>query len=230
VATASTQTFELSIDSLCRRSFQLAGLLEARQLPSTDDLALAHDFLGMELDALQADGIVLRTVERTTLALTAGTAEYTLDGSTIDVYVDPSNVVGTIVPTTGNETLVRAMSRQEYLSISNKDTQTNPALVYVEKQGTTKVVFWPVPEVNCTFRYAKIRLPYDSSDGSKTMDLARRWQQAICYTIAWQLATAKSLPLDRVGFIRNTAEEMKARARMGDTEKTNIQMYVSRYY
>jgi len=230
MSVSTNQNFELTTDQLCRRAYQLAGLLEAGQVVQANDLALAHDLLGMELDALQADGVVLRTVERTTLALTSTTnPEYTLPAATIDVYVGNDNVAGTIVPTQGNETLVRAISRQEYLQISNKLSNATPSLVYIEKQGTTKVCFWPVPAVtNSSFRYNRIRLPYDS-EGSKTLDLARRWQKAICYMLAWQLALAKSLPADRVSMLRSVGEEAKAKAVAGDIESTSIQMYAMRY-
>lgn len=229
MTTSATSAFELTRDSLLRRSFQLAGLLHASHSPNSDDLALASDLLGMELDALQAEGIVLRTVEMTTAALTAATATVSLSADCIDVFVGPDNVAGTIVPLAGNETLVRAISRQEYLSISNKTSQATPSLVYVEKLAAVTLYFWPVPAVStAVFRYSKVRLMRDADTGAVTLDLARRWQKAICYSMAWQIAMAKSAPLERVKALRSIGEEEKFKARMNDVEKTHAQLYVAR--
>jgi hypothetical protein len=228
---SATSNFELTRDGLLRRSMQLAGLLEASQSPSANDLALASDLLGMELDALQAEGVVLRTVEMTTEPLIASTVSYTLSSDCIDVFVGPDNVAGTIVPATGNETLVRAISRQEYVAISNKTSAATPSLVYVEKLASVKLYFWPVPPVStASFRYSKIRLPRDADTGAVTLDLSRRWQKAMCYSMAWQIAMAKSSPLERVKALRSIAEEEKAKARANDVEKTHQQLYVARYY
>src|SRR6185295_5829783 len=231
MTTSATATFELSIDSLLRRSFQIAGLIEASQSPRSDDLSMARDFLGMELDALQADGVVLRTVIRTTLPLIASTSSYTLDNDTIDVALDPGNMAGMIVPASDGETPVRAIARAEYQQIVTKDTEALPTLVYIEKQATTTLHFWPVPpDSTLTFSYSKIRLPRDSTTGSNTPDLARRWAKAICYQMAWQIAMAKSVPLSRVQALQGLADSFMTRARLGDTEKGAIQLYAERYY
>lgn len=227
---SATATFELAIDALLRRSFQIAGLYEAGQATvRADDLALGRDLLGMELDSLQAEGTVLRNVESTTTPLVATTAAYVLAADTIDVFVGPDNVAGMVVPTSGGATPVRAISRQEYMQITNQDTAATPTLVYVEKTALVTLHFWPVPTVASTFRYTEIHLPRDSDTGSATPDVARRWQKAIAYSMAWQLALAKSMPSSRVGMLKGMADELKAKAQMSDVEKGNAQLYVEVY-
>jgi hypothetical protein len=197
-----------------------------------DDISMAADLLGMELDALQAEGIVVTHVERSTLALLAGTTEYTLPAETLDVFVGPDNVVGTVFVTGGAETPVRAISRAEYTAIAKKDTQSVPTLVFIERLAQVKAVFWCVPSVASTFRYNKIRLPRDMDTGTVTLDLARRWQKAICFSMAYHLSLAKSAPTTRVQFLLGEAERLKAIARASDVEKTNMQMWIDgpRYY
>ncbi len=228
---ASTATFELSVDQLLRRAFQLAGLYVAAQSPRADDMALARDLLGMELDALQAEGVVLRTVIRTTLPLVTSTSSYTLANDVIDVFTDPSNMAGMIVPASGGETPVRAISRMEYQQIVKKDVEATPTLVYVEKLETVSLHFWPVPPTSTTsFRYSEIRLPRDSTTGAVTMDLARRWQKAMLWTLAYAIAEAKSAPAAKVARLERRSDIEKTKARMNDVEKGHIQLYVERYY
>lgn len=227
MTTSSTSVFELNRDTLLRRSFQLAGLLEASQNPSADDLSLASDLMGMELLAMQATGIVVTHVDRTTLSLVAGTAEYTLPSDTLDVFVPADNVVGTIVPASGAETPVMCISRAEYIATPNKTSQGTPTQVFIERLATVKAVFWMVPNATgALFRYAKVRFPRDMDIGTVTLDLAKRWQKAICYSMAYQVGLAKSIPMSRVQFLMNEAERQKAMAQSSDVEKGHAQFYV----
>ena len=230
MATSSTSTFELSRDQLIKRAYQLAGLLDSSHEPNADDIALAADMLGMELLALQAEGLVVTHVTRTTLALVAATAEYSLPTDTLDVFIDANNFVGTIVPTTGTETPLRAISRSEYVAIPDKTTSATPSLVYIERLSTVKVLFWPVPDEVMSYRYQQIRFPRDVDTGAVTVDYSKRWQLALCYLLAYRVGFAKSLPQARLLLLKQEAEELKARARMSDVEKAHMQMFPARYY
>lgn len=227
---SATATFELTRDQLLRRAFQLAGLLESAQSMRADDAAMASDLLGMELDSLQAEGVLLRHVERTTKALVAGTAAYTLDTDTVDVFVGPDNVAGTYVPSSGGESVIRAISRQEYIQITNKTTQAVPSLVYIEKTASVVATFWPVPAATSSYRYSKVRFPRDADTGTVTLDVARKWQKALCYQMAWQIALAKSAPAAKVAMLKGVGESEKRKALMNDVESPHAQLYVSRYY
>ena len=225
---SSTQIFEMTRDGIIRRALQVAGLLASNQQADANDLSLAADLLGMELQALQAEGTLLRTVERTQETLSASTAEYTLDDGIIDVAVDPDNKVGMVWLTAGSEIWVGAMSRQEYEAIGDKTVEGTPTLCYVEKTAPLKLVFWPVPDAEWTFRYSAVRLVYDASAGSQTLDVNRRWQKAVLYSLAWQLASAKNLPMDKVAFLKRVADEARLVARSDDHQKGDAQLCIPR--
>lgn len=229
MAVSSTSTFELTRDQIIRRACQLAGLYESSQSPDPDTIAMAAEFMGMEILALQAEGLVLGTVERTTLALVAGTKEYTLPADTLDVMVGPQNVAGTVYAGGSSENPVRAIYRHEYQTgISNKDTEATPTTVYIERSAELKLVFYPVPREDGTFRYDRQRLMRDLDTGARTLDLQRKWQKAITYAIAWQVALAKSIPMERVDYLRKVAEAEKATVRVQDNEKGAVQIYIPR--
>lgn len=233
---AATQTFELTVDQIVRRALNLAGLLEASatvdQVP--DEVVMARDFLGMEIDAIVSEGLCTNHVVQATVSLNAATypQQYFLPTSTVDVVVGPDNIAGTISPFSGTDTRVLAISRQEWVTqIVTKTSQAGrPTHVFIERGLPIILYFWPVPtELGLTFNYQRIRLPFDSSDGAKTLDLARRWQKPMTYAVAWQMAVAKSKPLSLVGFLQKTAENEKAKARSSDVEKLNQQFYVPRW-
>lgn len=228
MAIASTATFELTRDQLIRRAFQLAGMTEASMSPDSDDIAMAADFLGMELDTLQAEGIVLRTVERATKSLVDGTAEYTLDSDTLDVHVGPDDLLGshTVTGATGS-TYVKAIGRAEYLAISNRTAEGTPTMGYVER-GTTsvKIVLWPVPSAAATLTYQRVRMIRDVTSGSVTMDLVKAWMKPVMWAMAHQIILAKAGDLARADYVRNEAERLKAVVRSYDRQRGTAQLAI----
>lgn len=226
MSVSATSAFELTRDQLIRRAFQLAGLIEVSQNPSADDISMAADFLAMELHALQAEGIVVTQVEQDLFALVASQPDYALPADAMDVAVGPDNVVGMIVPGgSGPGTPVMAMSRAEHLVLSNQSTEGLPTRVFIERGRVVVTLwFWMLPPTgsNYFFRYSKIAFPRDVGTGGVTLDLARRWQKAIAWSMAGQCALAKSMPIQRVKFIMDEAERFKSIARASDVEKMNV--------
>lgn len=224
--TVSTNSLpDLQRDQLLQISFQLAGLLGAGKEPSAEDNAMAANFLRLELMALQAEGVLLQTVERTTLTLVAGTAAYTLPTATIDVQLGPNDQAGSIVNTSSTETLVTTMSRAEYLDLSDKTSAVTgrPTRVYIEKLATVSATFWPVPDsTSVTWRYAQVRLLRDTDTGAVTMDVARKWHKYLAYAVASAVARASSLALDAVMSLGKEAERLKEICKADDNQRGKI--------
>jgi hypothetical protein len=223
---SSTSSFELTVDQLLTTSLRLAGLLGAGDVADPAHLALGRTLMGMEMDALQAEGVVLRKIERTTLPIIAGTESYTLDADTIEVVRGPDNVAGTIVNSANTETRVTAMTTQDYVAtISDKTTTSSQAtFVVIERQANVTLTFWPVPDTNVTFRYAKVRLPRDSDPGNATVDIARRWQKALCFGMAWQLAQSLNGDADAISRLQGVAEAEKRKAKNTEVEAISYQL------
>ncbi len=225
---SANATLNYQRDEIIRMAYQLAGLLQAGREPPADDIAMAADFMNLELMNLQAEGVVLQTIERTTKSLTlAAGATYTLDSDTIDVQIGPNDEAGAIVAAAGgNPTPIYVMSRDEYITQLASTATGRPSRVYVEKQATVKAIFWPAPDATYTWTYAKTRLLRDMDTGAVTVDLARRWLQAVAYAVAAQVALAKGMQLERVGFLRQEAERMKYTLRSDDNQRGGMRFRV----
>lgn len=223
---SATSDFELTVDQLLTTALRSAGVLGAEDTADPAHLALGRVFLGMEMDALQAEGVVLRKIERTTLPVIAGTASYTLDTDTIGLVFGPDNVAGTIVNSGNTENRVVALTPQEYVStISDKtSTSSTPTFVVVERQALVALTFWPIPSENVTFRYLKVRLPRDSDPGNVTLDTARRWMKALCYGMAWQLAQSLGQKAETVAMLQRVAEAEKGKAKRTEVEPLSYQL------
>lgn len=228
MAIASTSTFELTIEQLMTRAAQVAGLLSTGQSLDVDDASLLRDMLGMEILELQAEGLVTRAVEQDTQALVASTAEYALDSDTLDVYVGPDNVAGTVyVSASTGESRVYAMSRHEYMSLTDKTAEGLPSRVFIERRTSVTAKFWPVPRESLTFRYQKVRLGRDSTTTSNTADVDKRRMKAVVWSLAFDYAVAKSVPLDRIGMLASERDRLKTIAKMDDVERGHAQFVVA---
>jgi hypothetical protein len=231
VTTSSNSTLNYQRDQLLTTAFRLAGVLDADGTLNQADARMGADFMNLELQYLQADGVVLRTIERTTLTLVAGTTAYVLPADTIDVDTGPNGIAGTIVPALGSESAVVAMTRAEYMQQTDKGSVPTgrPLRVYIERgAAAVTLIFWPPPDTSAaTFRYGRVRLLRDMDTGAVTVDLARRWLQFVTYAVATQVAMSKSIPLDRVSWLRKRAEEMKERLMADDTERGTIRISIS---
>lgn len=225
---SSNYSMEFQRDQLLLLALQATGAIEAGQDPEPADLAMASNFLNLELQALQAEKVVLRTVERATLTLTAGTAEYTLPADTMDVQLGPSDQIGTIIPTTGSESAVASMTRAEYTDITDKTTSGRPTRAYVERLASITVTLWPVPDSTVTsLRYSRVRLLRDADDGAVTMDLARRWLKYVVYAVAVHLARAKSMGPAAIQDLRDEAELAKERCKEEDNQRGRIRFRIA---
>lgn len=212
-------------DQLIRMSYQLTGLLEAGREPSAADLSMASDFMNLELMSLQADGVILRTIERATLTLVAGTAEYTLPSDTIDVQLGPNDQFGSIIPASGGETMVMAMTRAEWLDLSDKSSNTTgrPTRAYLERQATVTATLWPVPDASAvSLRYSRVRLLRDADTGAVTLDLARRWLKFVAYATAVHLGRAKSITSDAIKGLEIQADKLKKACLADDNQRGKL--------
>ncbi len=225
---SANPTPDLQRDQLLDAAIRITGILPEDEEPSQKMLRLAATHLNLELQSLQSEGVVLSTIERTTQAFTAATAEYTLATDTIDVELGQGDVIGTVKDTSGTvETMVTAMSRGEYLQLAVKANQGRPSRCYVEKgTSSVKLIFWPVPDSTmATFQFTRVRLVRAGDSGAVTMDLVRTWSQFLVYAVASAVAMMSSL-FDRASFLRGKADSLLERCKAGDTQHGTIQLRV----
>lgn len=227
---SANSSLEFTRNQLIRMSFQLAGLLPAGAEPTAADTSMAADFMNLELMALQAEGIVLRTVERTTLTLAAGTASYALPADTMDIAVGPNDQAGTILNSSGTESLVQTMSLSQYQELADKSASVTqaPTSVLIERQAVVNLTFWPVPDTtSVSFKYSRIRLLRDADTGAVTIDLARRWLQYIAYAVGAHVARAKSLTQEIVIGLETKAQRLKAILKADDNQRGKLRFVVA---
>ena len=133
-------------------AFERAGL----EMRTGYDLKTARRSLNLLTLEWQNRGLNLFTIEAGTLAVTAGTATYTLPADTIDII---EHQIRTGTGTNQIDTSLERVSVATYAQQTNKNTQGRPTQIYVQRLPTeTKVTLWPVPDNTTAYTISYYRL------------------------------------------------------------------------
>lgn len=226
MAVSSSTSFDLSRTGIIRTAYQLCGVVPAGEDPDTNQLSMASDFLNMELKALQARGIILRTVTETSVSLVAGQAEYTVADDTLDIdsrtpYVSDGN---------GNDYPLRVISRGMYDKLTDKGTESQPTMMYIERGTTISFHLYPVPDGNWpTITIQRVELLADMDSATANTGLQAKYLRAIVFWLAADLAFHHGL-LEKQRILKAEYEQAVSEATNDDNERGPIRFAPSYGY
>lgn len=228
MTTSANALFDLSRDQIIRSAYQLCGVVSAGQQPNANQISMASEYLNMGLKSLQNDGIILRTIDRTTTTLVAGQAQYTCASDTLDI--DDRSVyvtTGTAGTTQSTDLKLLSIPRGTYMEMSLKLIQGQPTQIYVEKGAAVSFFLYPTPSADwVSVTYPRVRLLADMDSGSVTPDLPSKYLKYVTYMLAADLALSHGL-LARQQTLAGIAFDEKERAVQDDTERGPIRFMVT---
>lgn len=230
MAVSSTATYQPNGDQIIKEALRLVGKIGAGEEPLGKDKDLARDILQRKVKGYQAQGLIARTVEATTLTLTDGTATYTAASGTLEILF-PLTVYDS---SDNSESTVEEMSGEAYMEISNKtnDITGIPSRAWVQKTSsdTVTITLDPIPssDVN-TLRYRRVRLLRDMDSSTVTLDLETRWVNAVVYDLAHDLSLVFGYPSTQVAYFRGLSTEALAEVRGKEWFGGDVQFYVSEW-
>ena len=171
-------------------AFERAGL----EMRTGYDLKTARRSLNLLTLEWQNRGLNLFTIEAGTLAVTAGTATYTLPADTIDII---EHQIRTGTGTNQVDTALERVSVATYAQQTNKNTQGRPTQIYVQRLPTeTKVTLWPVPDSTTTYTISYFRLKgidgLSSGVGSTITSVPPRFVPCLVAGMAYYIAMKKN--------------------------------------
>lgn len=218
--TASTSTsFDLGRDGIIRLAYQLVGSVAAGTDPDPNQIALASDLLNVTLKALENEGIYLSKLERTTTTLVTGQAQYTTASDTLDIdggtpYVTDAN---------GNDFPLTMIPRAQYMALVDKEMQSQPTMMYVEKASTVSFFLYPTPDSTnyVSVTYPRTKIMTDMDTGAVTTGLPSRYLKTVAFMLAADLAFHHGLLEKQAALERKSLAE-KQLARGDDTERGNL--------
>ena len=191
------------LPEIFEEAFERAGL----EMRSGYDLKTARRSLNLLTLEWQNRGLNLWTIEPGTIALTSGTATYTLPEDTIDL-IEMSLRTGS-----GENQIdsnVERISVSTYSQQTNKNTTGRPVQAFVRRLATeTTVTLWPVPDSADTYTLAYYRLrgiESISTGVSGTADVPPRFVPCLVAGLAYYIAMKRPEVNDRVGALKQEYE------------------------
>ncbi len=171
-------------------AFERAGL----EMRTGYDLKTARRSLNLLTLEWQNRGLNLFTIESGTLAVTAGTATYTLPTDTIDII---EHQIRTGTGTNQIDTALERVSVATYAQQTNKNTQGRPTQIYVQRLPTeTKVTLWPVPDNTTAYTISYFRLKgidgLSSGVGAAISSVPPRFVPCLVAGMAYYIAMKKN--------------------------------------
>ena len=208
------------LPELFEEAYERAGL----EMRSGYDLKTARRSLNILTLEWQNRGLNLFTIEAGTLAITAGTATYTLPSDTIDLI---EHQVRTGTGTNQTDTALERVSVATYAQQTNKNTQGRPTQIYVQRLPTeVKVTLWPVPDSTTPYTLAYYRLKgidgLSNGIGGDVSSVPPRFVPALVSGMAYYIAMKKPDVAARVPLLKQEYEFQFQLAAGEDEETASI--------
>lgn len=213
--TSGTTDFTLDFTEIAEEAWERAG----KEMRSGYQLRTARRSMNLLCIEWLNRGLNLWTVDQGTLALVAGTSNYTLPADTVDLI---EQTVRTGSGSTQSDLNISRIDVNSYSSIPNKTTQGRPIQVYIDRQGAApQINIWPVPDSNdYTFAYWRVRRIEDAGSGAETPDMPFRFLPALVSGLAYYLAMKDPELRPAAGMLKADYEEQYRLASEEDRQKT----------
>lgn len=209
MAVSSTASRNPNRDRIIRNALHTCGALHASHSPDADQVALGAEYLSDGLTALQAEGVILQTLEWYTQTITSGTGTYSAPSGTESIE---DGAFAT--DSTGLDHPLELVDARVYRQgVADKETEGQPYWYYPQRTPTGwTITLFNVPDANwASFTYPRVRQLRDVDTGAVTLDLPPKWAGACEWFLAWKFACHYKLPLDRCAYFESQWQAQKAR-------------------
>lgn len=218
MALSNSKDFELDVSDYVEEAFERCGL-EAR---TGYDLKTAKRSLNLMLAEWANRGLNQWTIEQTTQALTQGDGEYLLGAETIDV-------LSVALRRSGTDYNMERISRDDFLNIPNKTTQSRPSQFFLDRQINSNLKIWPVPENSTDVLVIDRMVRMDDADGyTNTLEIPFRFYPCLAAGLAYYISI-KRAP-DRIQILKAVYEEELDRAMTEDRDRASFNVSPSLDY
>ena len=216
MATSGSTDFELAVDDYIEEAFERCGL----EIRTGYDLRTAKRSLNLMFADWANRGLNRWTITQTSITLSQGTTEYTLDADTIDIL---SAVIRENAGSSNQlDVTVNRIGRDTYLNLSSKLSQGKPTQYYVDRQITPKFRVFPTPNTTYTLVVDRLTRIEDADSASNTVDVPFRFYPCLAAGLAYYLAIKKAP--DRIQILKSIYDEEFDRAATEDRDRTSLKL------
>jgi hypothetical protein len=227
MALSGTYNFNPSLGEITLYAYNLCGIRGTALLQ--EHMESARMAANMMLGRWSSDGVNLWTVDKQSVPLIAGQATYAVPSNTIvmlDAYIVTTN------GSTFTNRLILPISRTEYASYPNPESQGFPTTFWFDRLLSPNVTLWPVPDgTQTSLDYYRVRQIQDSnfSDGQQ-VEMPYYFLEAFAYGLAQRLALIWAP--EKVQLLKPLADESYQIAALQNIETANtyISPMISSYF
>jgi hypothetical protein len=215
--TSGTFDFKLDILDLCEEAYERAGT----EMRTGYDLRTARRSIELMMLEWSNRGLNLWTIAEASVSLVSGTATYALDDSCIDV------MEAAIRDGTGTNQVDYNLTRisvSTYAQTSNKNTESRPTSIYVDRQNRVTATLYPTPSDSTqVLRYWFIRRIEDlGATNTNNNDMPERFLPALISGLAFNIALKRPELESRIPTLKALYEEAYELAASEDRTKASL--------
>lgn len=227
MALSDSTDFTLTRDQLITASMRMIGALATGESPTANETSDASVTLNMIVKNLVADGLQLWVTKQKSISLTADKVSYTLAPSGADVTMArPARVTEAFYrDSSGNDTPLTIISRNEYLGLSDKDSSGVPTSVFYDPLLTTGVLYvWPVIDsVTTEAIHITFQKPFDDLDAAdNNFEFPQEWFRYLKYALALDLCPEYGVPAHIWDRIKSMEMELHRNLLGWDQEQASV--------
>ena len=210
MATSSSTNFELDVADYIEEAFERCGL----EVRTGYDMKTAKRSLNLMLAEWANRGLNQWTIVQRTQALTQGTQEYALATDTIDI-------LSLVVRRSDTDFALQRGSRDQFLNIPTKTTQSRPTQFFLDRQVTPNLKVWPTPENSTDTLVFDVLTRMDDADTfTNTLDMPFRFFPCLAAGLAYYISI-KRAP-NRAQLLKAMYEEEFERAMTEDRDRASF--------
>lgn len=221
MATSGDTTYRLVANEIVAEAFDICGIGSEGESISVDMSARAMRSLNLLAKAWSASGHLWKQVSRS-VSLVAGQDDYALSPKPMRVVE-----VRRRVTSSGIDTPLNELARQDYLEQPNKSAQATPISFYYDPRATVGTLYiWPTASTAVaaamTLELTELQPIEDFDASNNDADFPNEWMQALSYGLAEQIALKYGVAPDVRGEIGARAAAYKANMEAWDSEPASL--------
>ena len=214
MAVSGSTDFELDVAEYIEEAFERCGL----EVKTGYDLKTAKRSMNLMFAEWANRGLNQWTIVQQTQTVTKSTASYTLGSNVIDI-LSMSLRQGT--GTDQTDFTMSRISRDDYLTTLNKNTEARPTQFFVDRQITPIIKIWPTPDNSTDILVFDALTRLDDADKStNTVEVPFRFYPCLAAGLAYYISM-KRAP-DRIQLLKASYEEEFERALAEDRDRVSF--------
>ena len=205
--------FELDVSEYIEEAFERCGV----EVRTGYDLKTARRSLNLLLAEWANRGLNQWTIKQRSFTVTQSDGTYPLGTDIIDI-------LSVVVQRDGTDYSLDRMSRDGFISIPNKTSESRVNQFFLDRQTTPVLNLWPLPDNSTDVVYYNALTRMDDADTyTNTLAMPFRFYPCLAAGLAYYIAMKKAP--DRVQILKALYEEEFARAATEDRDRASLTLF-----